>query len=104
MIYMVYETGEIVSLVIALIGYFILLTEFRKNKNLLHLFLAYTFLLVGAIATVVEGFYLRTISNYIEHSVGMALAGLAFGLTAFLAHKKIVTIDKSVKEKMRLRK
>lgn len=91
---MVYETGEVVSLSIALIGYFILIIEFKHNKNLVHLFLAYTLLLAGAIATVAEGFYFRDIFNFIEHSVGAAMAGLLFSINAILANRKIAALEK----------
>ena len=96
----VFETGEVVSLVIALIGYFILLIEFKNHKNLLHLFVAYSLLLVGAIATVVETVYLPDVFNLVEHLAGRALVGIAFGLMAFLAYKKVVGIEKSTKIKI----
>ena len=96
-----FETGEAVSLFVALIGYLILLIEFKHQKNLLHLFLAYTLVLIGSISTVVESFYFSAIFNHIEHIIGSALAGIAFAVTTFLAHKKIVGLEGNVRRKIR---
>ena len=103
MSHLVFEIGEAVSLLIGLIGYVILLIEFKRNGKLLHLFLAYTFLLIGAISTVAEDFFLGNIFNLLEHTVGMALAGVAFGVTVFLANKKIVALETNVNKKLRSR-
>ncbi|MBI2005610.1 MAG: hypothetical protein HYS80_02505, partial [Candidatus Aenigmarchaeota archaeon] len=62
---------------------------------------AYTFLLIGAISTVAESFYFSAIFNHIEHIVGSALAGIAFAITTFLAHKKIVELEGNVRRKIR---
>jgi len=99
-----FEVGEGFSLLIAFIGYIILITEFSRNKNTLHLFFAYTLLLAGAIATVAESFYLENVFNLVEHAIGMAGAGVAFGIAAFLAHKKIKSLDSGVKRKLGTRK
>ena len=101
---MALEIGEVISLIIAVIGYLVLLIEFKRNRNLLHIFLAYTFLLVGTVTTVAEGFYLPDILNFVEHSVGSALAGLAFGATAYLANKKISEIQKTVRNMIRVKR
>ncbi|MBI2084230.1 MAG: hypothetical protein HYT70_01270 [Candidatus Aenigmarchaeota archaeon] len=96
-----FEIGEVFSLFIILVGYVIIIIEFVNHKNLLHLFLAYTFLLVGSIATVVESFYLADIMNLVEHVIGMAAAGIAFGITSFLAYRKITALDSGIKRKLR---
>ena len=99
-----FEIGEGFSLIVAFIGYIILITEFSRNKNMLHLFLAYTLLFVGTIATVAESFYLENIFNLVEHVIGMAGAGIVFGITAFIAHKKITSLDSGVKRKLGMKK
>lgn len=95
------EALEVTSLVVVAIGYLILIAELRKHKNLLYIFIAYTFLLIGAVATVLEGFYFPNALNFVEHLVGRTFAGIVFGLTAFLAYRNIVKLESEVKKKLR---
>jgi hypothetical protein len=95
---MISEIGEYVSLVIATVGYIIIIIEFTRYRNLLHIFVSYTLLFIGMIATVMEEFYFHEIFNITEHVVGIALAGLAFAATAYLSNVRINEIKKSIKK------
>lgn len=99
------ESNEVVVLLIILSGYFPIILSYFKNKSKLSLgsgslFLAYTALLVGGIATVFEGFIYSEELHFIEHSVGLFLSSLIFLVCAYLSHKKIKYIQESVKSKL----
>lgn len=97
---MAFEIGEIISLAIALIGYVILSFQYKTNKNLFTLFVAYTLLLIGTITTVVEGYYLASSLNFIEHLLGSAAAGIAFMIVAWVSGKSISDTKTNVNNKM----
>lgn len=86
---MVYEIPEVISLLVVLGGYPLIILDFRRHRNLLPFFVAYTLLVLGTASTVLEGFYFESIFNFVEHFFGIMTAGLAFALTAYLSNRQI---------------
>jgi hypothetical protein len=91
---------EDISLILAIIGYMIILIVFKKYRNLFHLFIAYTFLFAGVVLTVAENYFFPEIFNMFEH-LFITLASLTFGYTTFLSYKKIVLVQQRLREKAR---
>ncbi len=74
----VVQPWEIVALVIVAAGYAPLLVAARTRSHVGWFFTGYTFLFIGTIAAVLEGFFLPGVLNYVEHGVGVFLAAAAF--------------------------
>jgi hypothetical protein len=90
------EPNEVIVLVLLLIGYVPLVASVRRREFTRWFFFAYTALLIGGIATVVEGFWYPDQFNLVEHLVGVALAGVLFLLGAYMHFLKLQALGKPV--------
>lgn len=83
---MIFDTFELITFVMALLGFIILTINSRKlkNKKLKFAFiLAFLFILLNRIFTNVEALFFRDFFNLIEHSCKI-LAALSFAYAGFL--------------------
>src|SRR3989338_8410690 len=102
--HMVHEIGEAISLVFSIIGYVIILRHYMKHRDIFLIFVAYNLLFIGTLATVLEAYFLAETMNLLEHSLGSAMAGIAFALVAYKSNQKNVQIQNYTRSKMRSRK
>ena len=101
MSFKIVEINEVIVLLIILFGYIPIIMAYIKNKETKWLFIAYTALLIGAIATIAEVFIYPKALNYIEHAIGVMGAGIFFLVCAYMNYKKISLIQEKLNEKMR---
>jgi len=95
------EFNEVVVLVIILGGFLPVIMALRRNKELLVFFLAYMFLLLGAVFTILEGFFWGDIFHFLEHGLGITLAAFLFLASAYASNKKITSIDNCLRKKIK---
>ena len=76
-----FQANEIITLLIGLIGLVIFLRSFKPDDfpGLQYLKYGFVFLLCANVFTVVEGIFLNSFFNLLEHA-GYALSGLMFSL------------------------
>ncbi|POG55439.1 hypothetical protein [Haloferax marisrubri] len=79
---------EVTALAVALVGLIPVITQYRDETKLFAA--GYVLLVVGMVATNVEVFFLGSVFNFIEHAVGIGLAGVTFFAAAYVRRKNVI--------------
>jgi len=72
------EIEELFVLLVLLVGYVPVIRAYVSRRRAPWLFAGYTALVVGRAATILEDLALAGVLGFVEHAVGVALAGLLF--------------------------
>lgn len=94
------EVNEVIVLVIGALGFIPVIMGYVHNKGLKWMVISYTFLFIGLISTVIEGFFLNSFFNALEHFGGIFLAGLLFLFTTRYNNRKMDGVLESTKRKV----
>ncbi len=94
------EPTELIALIIVLAGYIPVIIAFKRRGHVKWLFAAYTALLIGVVATVLEGFIYPVALNYVEHGIGIGLAGVLFFYCAYANREKVSAVEEETREKL----
>lgn len=97
---MAVEVNEVVVLLIALVGYFPVIFAFRRRNETKWLFIAYSALLFGTIATIAENLVYPDAFNYLEHGIGIMGAGILFVLCSYFSYKKIIRLQEDLRSRV----
>ena len=72
------EIEELFVLLVLLVGYVPVIRAYASRRRAPWLFAGYSALLVGRAATILEDLAFAGVFGFVEHAVGVALAGLLF--------------------------
>ncbi|MBO4248440.1 hypothetical protein IL252_11500 [Halomicrobium sp. IBSBa] len=81
----VFAPMEVVGLLVAVIGLIPVLTQYREETRWFTA--GYCLLVVGMVATNLEAVVLGEVLNFVEHGIGIGVAGLTFFAAAYLRRK-----------------
>lgn len=84
---------ELVGLLVSLIGLVPVLTQHRKSTKWFTA--GYGLLVVGMIATNVENVLLSVVLNFVEHGVGIGLAGVVLFVAAYKRRQTLTGAEAS---------
>jgi hypothetical protein len=87
----IFSTLEIVGLFVSLLGLLPVLSLYQEETRWLTV--AYVLLVIGMVATNLEAVVLGGVLNFVEHGIGIGLAGLMFFATAYLHRQANLTED-----------
>lgn len=95
------QPAEVIAFLLIAAGYIPVTVAVLRRHTTKYFFTAYTFLLTGAFATNVEGYYpdgstMATAWNYAEHVIGILGAAVFFCLAAYMSHRKTREIRQEV--------
>lgn len=93
---MTIEPTEAVAFTIIAFGYLPIILAYIRRSHVRWLLFAYTALVVGGAATLLEGFFLPDLLNVVEHGIGVMGAGLLFALTAYFSMDRIETLRREI--------
>ncbi len=92
------DSKELVPLAVLILGFVPILASAWRGQVVKWTTTAYTALLIGGVATVAEHLTAPTVLNYVEHGVGVGLAGVLFAVTAYINREKTRRIQQDVAE------
>ncbi|MGB9956616.1 hypothetical protein ACOZ4B_09535 [Haloferax prahovense] len=79
---------EVTALAVALVGLIPVITQYRDETKLFAA--GYVLLVVGMVATNLEALFLGSVLNFVEHAVGIGLAGVTFFAAAYVRRKNVI--------------
>ena len=88
------EPSEIVLPIVALIGLVPVVIQYRKESKWFAV--GYAFLIVATLSTNLEALFLGDVLNFVEHSLGLMGAGIAFLAAGYLRRKEVLGEDASL--------
>jgi hypothetical protein len=86
-----FGTLEVVGLLVAVIGLIPVLSQYREETRWFTV--GYVLLVVGMVATNLEAVVLGDVLNFVEHGVGIGVAGLTFFLAAYLRRENRIKTE-----------
>jgi len=82
---------EIVGLVVALVGLVPVLSQYKDETKWFTA--GYVLLVVGMLATNIEALFLGGVLNFVEHGIGVGLAGIVFLIAAYVRRRDVILAE-----------
>ncbi|AFK19787.1 hypothetical protein E6P09_01210 [Haloferax mediterranei ATCC 33500] len=82
---------EVTGLVVSLVGLIPVVTQYRDETKLFTA--GYVLLVAGMVATNVEVFLLEPLFNFVEHGLGIGMAGITFLAAAYVRRQQVINTE-----------
>ncbi|ACV47750.1 MULTISPECIES: hypothetical protein [Halomicrobium] len=87
----VFTPLELVGLIVALVGLIPVLSQYKEETKWFTA--GYVLLVVGMVATNIEALLLGGVLNFVEHGIGVGLAGLVFLVAAYVRRRDVIMAE-----------